>query len=250
MISFNNLGRMGRLGNQMFQYASLKGIARNKGYNFCIPYSYEVNEWTDHQLTKYFKLDDNLLVKSHDPRHTRSECGYHFDQDLYDNCEDGTDINGYLQTEKYFMSIRDEILDDFSFKSEYELPMNKEYTSLHVRRGDYVNQTNHHPLCSVDYYLQALELVDGPIVVLSDDPEWCKQNIPADVYIENTSNIHDLFIMTKAKNNIIANSSFSWWGAWLNNNPEKKVICPEKWFGPGYSHYIMNDIRPPEWIQL
>jgi hypothetical protein len=125
----------------------------------------------------------------------------------------------------------------------------KEYISIHVRRGDYLHQQYHHPICSAEYYSQAIDLINEniPIVIFSDDINWCKENIKADFYIENNKNYEDLYLMTKAKHNIIANSSFSWWGAWLNKNPDKIVVAPGIWFGEGYLHLDLSDLIPEEW---
>lgn len=250
MISFNSLGRSGRLGNQMFQYAALRGIASKHGYSYSIPYSLFVNAWTDHQLNTCFKLNKNIVYGATNNK-TINESSFSFDENIFNNCPDNIDISGYFQTEKYFAHIKNEIIKDFTFRINFDKPFN-EYIALHVRRGDYVNQPNHHPVCSVDYYMNALSIIedDIPIVIFSDDINWCKENIEASLYMENTTNIQDLYLMTQATHNIIANSSFSWWGAWLNQNPEKIVVCPKNWFGPAYSHYNMNDLRPEDWIQL
>lgn len=249
-ISFNNLGKMGRLGNQMFQYASLKGIAKKHGYSFSIPYSLGLNIWTDHQLTKFFNLDKTLIYST-TSNQIINESKFNFDKVLFETCQDNVDLSGYFQTEKYFIEIKQEIIKDFSFKHNFKKPL-KNYNVLHIRRTDYINQSYFHPLCSLDYYKQAIEIIGNelPIVVVSDDIEWCKNNIKADFYSENSTNIEDLYIMSQAENNIIANSSFSWWGAWLNQNPKKIIVAPENWFGEGYSHYIMKDLIPNDWIKI
>lgn len=248
MISFNNLGRVGRLGNQMFQYAALKGIARRNGYEFCIPFSPELNEWMDHQLCKYFVLDDNLILSSPSQGSTWQERMFNFDEEFFNSCPDEVDIVGYFQTEKYFISIRDEILKDFHIKGDFERPAN-EYVAMHVRRGDYVTSQSHHPVCPVEYYEKALDIIDSrlPVLVVSDDIDWCKENVRADIYMSGTSNIEDLFIMTQASHNVIANSSFSWWGAWLNQNDDKIVVAPKTWFGPALAHHNTIDIVPDDW---
>jgi hypothetical protein len=249
-LSFNRLGQFGRLGNQMFQYAALKGIAHHRGMEFAIPFSPELDDWQDHQLSKYFKLDSSLRIESINSQNERWESHFHFDQTLFETCEDRTDLMGYFQTDKYFSHIRDEILNDFTIKQKFEKPM-KEYIALHVRRGDYINQPQFHPVCSTEYYFNALDNMPSlPVVVMSDDIEWCEEYIPGSLYLKNTSNIHDLYVMSQANHNIIANSSFSWWGAWLNQNPDKIVVAPQRWFGEAYSHYNMQDIRPEDWIQL
>ena len=250
MISFNSLGKSGRLGNQMFQYAALRGIASKHGYSYSIPYSLFVNPWTDHQLNTCFKLNKNIVYGTTNNK-TINESSFSFDEYIFNNCPDNIDISGYFQTEKYFAHIKNEIIKDFTFRINFDKPFN-EYIALHIRRGDYINQPNYHPVCSIDYYMNALSIIqdDIPTVIFSDDINWCKENIKANIYMENTTNIQDLYLMTQATHNVIANSSFSWWGAWLNQNPNKIVVSPKVWFGPSYSHYIMDDIRPSEWIQL
>jgi hypothetical protein len=251
MISFNNLGSMGRLGNQMFQYATVKGIARYHGYDFCIPFSPELNDWIDHQLCKVFKLDAKLNILSKPDNPVWKERMFNFDEEFFKNCPSDIDLSGYFQTDKYFSHIKEEIIEDFTFKKSFDLPC-ENYISLHVRRGDYVDSQTHHPVLTTEYYEKSLSVIDTSmkIVVLSDDIEWCKNNIPADIYMENTSNIQDLYIMTKAAHNVIANSSFSWWGAWLNQNPNKIVVAPKIWFGPALSHHNISDIVPSDWHRV
>jgi hypothetical protein len=249
VISFNSLGSLGRLGNQMFQYASLKGIARNRGFEFSIPWSPFLDPWRDHQLSNVFKLQDNLILNSPEQPYTAEEKFFGFDYDLFNYVEDNSDLVGYFQTERYFSHIKDEILEDFSFKEKFDDVVSDYFTVIHVRRTDYLAFSNHHPTCSLDYYKEAMDITGGPFLVVSDDIEWCQKNITADEY-SKSSNVKDLYLMSKAKNNIIANSSFSWWGAWLNQNPNKKVIAPNKWFGPAYDHYNLEDLIPKEWIKL
>ena len=248
MLSYNGLGRMGRLGNQMFQYASLKGIARNRGFDFCIPWSPFLDPWQDHQLLEVFNLQYGLTLDSPSQPRTMDEKSFQFDYELFNYVEDNTDIGGYLQTERYFSHIRDELLEDFSFRQDIMQTSAPGWTVVHVRRGDYVNLQQFHPTCTLDYYREAMEITGGPFLIVSDDIEWCKENIPADGY-SYSSNTQDLYTMTKAKNNIIANSSFSWWGAWLNQNPDKIVIAPKTWFGAGYSHDT-SDLLPESWIKV
>lgn len=250
MISFNRLGSMGRIGNQMFQYASLRGIAANNGYSIAIPPSPAMDQYRDHQMRRIFRLNSDIR-QDRTTFISVSERGFGFDDGLFNNCPDNVDLVGYLQTQKYFMHIREELLKDFTFRRNYDKPF-EEYVSVHVRRTDYVGQPEYHPVCEADYYYNAYDVVGDslPIVVFSDDIEWCRNNIKADLYMEETTAEQDLFLMSKARHNIIANSSFSWWGAWLNQNDEKIVICPKQWFGPAYAHYNMNDLRPEEWIQI
>ena len=151
MIGFNALGQLGRLGNQMFQFAGLKGIARHRGFNYCFPPSFNKNEWTDHQLLIPFKLGStnelNIQYLDFD-RPTVREEGFSFDKNLYDNCPDWVSIQGFFQTEKYFKNIKDELQKDFEFKDIIKIPCEDMISSLdnpvalHIRRTDYITNPN------------------------------------------------------------------------------------------------------------
>ena len=121
MIGFNHLGRHGRLGNQMFQYAGLRGIAAKHGYEFCIPPSDFQDQWMDHQLFEAFKLPGltNIAVC---PGPYVQEEHFHFDQNLFDRMPDGHNVYGYLQSEKWFKHIESEIREDFEFKNNIKEP--------------------------------------------------------------------------------------------------------------------------------
>lgn len=110
---------------------------------------------------------------------------------------------------------------------------------MHIRRGDYVLYPDHHPTCNIDYYKNAIKIINDSsetrkkILIFSDDKEWCRNNFIGDEYIisENDNPYIDLYLMTLCDHHIIANSSFSWWGAWLNYNANKIVVAPSQWFG-------------------
>jgi hypothetical protein len=255
MISFSQLGNMGHVGNQMFQYAALKGIAKKNNYKWAIPpeYLFGTNYHTKSSLYDIFTLPsvrvEETILPANNP--ILQERQFNFDQDLFDNCPDNVDLNGYFQSYKYFENIKDEILNDFTFKNSAEKPF-ENYVSIHIRRGDYVPQPQFHPVCDAEYYKKAMEYFPGhKFLVFSDDIEWCsQQEVFKDCYFSaNNSVATDLYLMSQAEHNIIANSSFSWWAAYLNKNGGT-VICPEIWFGVNYSHYNMSDLRPEEWIKL
>lgn len=174
-------------------------------------------------------------------------------------------FRGYFQTEMYFAKYRDKICRDFTLR----IPLNTENlkmrdkicacnsVSLHVRRGDYVKLQHVHGLCSLDYYTRAIdyvaERVDAPhFFLFSDDPKWVQENLnikhPSTVVDINTASrgYFDMELMRNCKHNIIANSSFSWWGAWLNTNKNKIVIAPNQWFADNKP----NDIVPEQWIKF
>jgi hypothetical protein len=266
MISFNNLGNLGRLGNQMFQYASLRGIATNRGFDFCIPFekvfgindinvkNSNTNIHTAFDLQKYSQdLSDNKMIH---------EDGFHFNEQLFNTCEDNIDLYGYFQSEKYFKHIESEIRKDFTFKQEVvdvckkfiEEEINSdEVISLHIRRKDYLGLQSYHPVPPLEYYEYALNnLPDIPVLIFSDDIDWCLEQeiFSSEKFFVSMSNSaeHDMSLMSMCNYHIIANSSFSWWGAWLSNS--KKVIAPKVWFGPSLCQHDTSDLYCEEWIKV
>lgn len=180
---------------------------------------------------------------------------------------------GYFQSEKYFSSIRKVLLEDFAIKEplrqsdrlieKHILETNS--ISVHVRRGDYVSNPSAnavHGTCDQSYFSKALrELKDknalppgGVLFVFSDDIEWCKNNLNFDnktIFVDGdpTRPEVDIHLMSKCKHNIISNSTFSWWGAWLNVNPQKIVVAPLQWFSPDSGHDD-RDIVPSSWHKI
>ena len=167
MIGFNYLGKHGRLANQMFQYAALKGIASKHGYTWCIPPSDFKQLYYDHQLFEIFNLT-SLQNIEYVPQNYNvvQEKGFEFDQELFDTCPDNINLHGYFQTEKYFKHIENQIRQDFSFKDKVLNPCKKmiaelgDCISLHIRRTDYVSNCIEHPLLDIEYYQQALDYFD------------------------------------------------------------------------------------------
>jgi len=178
-------------------------------------------------------------------------------------------LAGYWQSEKYFQDAEPIIREDFTFK----IPMasrNEQIAekiaqanaiSLHVRRGDYVNNPHTkatHGICSPDYYRDAIgymaKQIENPhFFIFSDDMPWVRSQMKLDFpcyYIEHNSgaeSYNDMRLMSMCQHHIIANSSFSWWGAWLNPYPNKIVIAPRKWFA---NNSDTDDLIPPGWIRL
>lgn len=269
MIGFNALGRMGRLANQMFQYASLKGISRNVGADFCIPYYKDaiddgIGNKLRSELFDSFDLKVNIGVLNNGHAPVVKERFFHFDEELFSLCPDHVSLQGFFQTEKYFKNVENEIREDFTFNGGILNPCKEMIDSvdnpiaLHIRRTDYVsNSENHHNL-SLDYYKKALSMFesDRNVIVFSDDPGWCnKQELFSEdrfLISENTDNRVDLCLMSLCSDFIIANSTYSWWGAWLSPNPDKKVIAPVEWFGKtGYTKdHNTTDLIPNEWTRI
>jgi hypothetical protein len=264
MLSFNHLGNLGRLANQMFQYASLKGIATHRGYEFCIPPK-EVFGSRDPMVNKDLNLYDVFdLQNKNEVALTRNEVirekMYTFNEELFNTCLDNVDLFGYFQTEKYFKHIEKKIRNDFSFNSELHKKcsefigsLNSEVISLHIRRGDYVINPNH-PVQKLEYYKKALKQLpsDIPVLIFSDDFKWCasQQEFDDDRFMisENSSVDSDLCMMSMCDYHIIANSSFSWWGAWLANS--RKTIAPKNWFSGNCINYNTEDLYCSDWIIL
>ncbi|MFK5947535.1 MAG: alpha-1,2-fucosyltransferase [Methylococcales bacterium] len=178
-------------------------------------------------------------------------------------------LYGYWQSELYFKLFESTLRNDFTFREPLdkknsmlvtEIERNKS-VSLHIRRGDYISDTktnNIMNVCSLNYYYQAVKYisqrVNNPIFyIFSDDIEWVKKELSIDfpcVYVEHnqqSKSYRDMQLMSLCKHNVIANSSFSWWGAWLNANLDKQVVAPISWFNEGVDD---RDLIPREWVRL
>lgn len=268
MLAFNHLGQLGRLGNQMFQYASLRGIAANRGYDFCIPnhnqvvkdpYGFDLRI----ELFRPFKMSSvrshniKLLDRGYAP--VAQERHFHFDEILFNMCPDEISLAGFFQSEKYFKNIENIIRQDFTFKDSILVPCLEimesfgEAISLHVRRTDYLVNPNHTTL-DLDYYEKALSNFDSnlSVIIFTDDIDWCKSHefFSGDRFMisESGDSYIDLCLMSLCKYHIIANSSFSWWGAWLSGSND--VISPLKWFGKNNQDKIITDLIPETWSRI
>jgi len=262
MISFNQLGNLGRLGNQMFQYASLRGIAANRGFDFCIPPEHVFGETDPNVKNCLTNIHTAFDLKQYNQKVLNhqmvNESGFHFDETLFNTCEDNVDLYGYFQSEKYFKHIENEIRKDFTFKPDVvesckEVLDNQEAISLHIRRSDYLHLQSFHPVPPIEYYTEALKkLPNLPVFIFSDDPEWCsmRSEFDADKFLISESNAvdFDMCLMSMCKYHIIANSSFSWWGAWLSKS--EKVIAPKIWFGPSLMEHDTSDLYCEGWETL
>lgn len=178
-------------------------------------------------------------------------------------------LDGYWQTEKYFADIKDILYREFTIKYPQDIISREisnriestQSVSIHIRRADYVqNQVtyNIHGICDLDYYYNCinslLDKIQNPhFFIFSDDPQWVKENLKLDypmTFVDHndaSKNYEDLRLMSQCQHNIIANSTFSWWGAWLNQNPNKIVYVPPKWFSDQTRD--TKDIIPETWIK-
>ena len=278
MIGFDHIGTMGRLGNQMFQYAALKGIAAHRGYEYIIPPENPRIQIDNYGLIEAFELSDNKKIGWLNTQYDIiAEKHFNFDEDLFNTFPDGSGLYGFFQSEKYFKHIEDEIREDFTFKKEWLEPcegfrkdLGDEVIFLHVRRGDpnladkrgfkwaYTQCSSQHPPQPLEYYKKALKEFDDdmPVVVFSDSIDWVKEQdlFKPDRFMisEQTDKFSDgalvpyidICLMTLCDHAIIANSSMSWWGAWLIQNEYKKVVAPKMWFGSAYADKDTKDLYP------
>lgn len=255
---------LGRLGNQMFQIAAAYSFAIDNKCSIKISdkngvftsLTGEVSGPTKYKDTVYSKIEFidepvNFDVWK-EPSFNYKPISYKFEKNLY--------IEGHFQSEKYFLHNREMILDIFEptkkikeyIVSKYQSILNGNTVSLHVRRGDYLVAQDHHPVCNIDYYKSCLNKIDNidTVLIFSDDKEYVRNNFTEknNLIIEGEADYIDLYLMSMCKHNIIANSSFSWWGAWLNKNENKKVFAPSNWFGESLKQNDTKDLLPQNFI--
>jgi len=244
------------LGNQLFQVANIISLAIDYNYKAIFPdmQSDMFGGYTDNIFSNVDISGDKSFVTS-----TYSEPTFGYNKI---ECIPNMELHGYFQSEKYFVHNRDAILDyysiphhiyDYIYKKYNTLINSTNSVSVHVRRGDYVALKHKHILLSeTDYYDKSLALFpEHTFYIFSDDIEWCMGNFNGDnvVFINMEDDIIDLYLMSLCKHNIIANSSFSWWGAWVNGNIDKTVVAPSKWFGDSIN-LDYKDIIPNEWVKI
>lgn len=273
---------LGGLGNQMFQYAFYRSLQLS-GNEACLDISsfvsydfhngYELERVfglcpvmaSENQLSKF---KNNILLKILNKANIYSRIikqkNLGFDG-RYLQLKGNKYFEGYWQSEKYFKNIEAQIRTDFTFPKLDEKNqiiandiIKTNSISIHIRMGDYVNHPLHGGICTLDYYKNAIKIIneniDNPkFYIFSNDIAWCKENLKLEnvVYVlgnDGDSSYKDMQLMSLCKHNIIANSSFSWWGAWLNNNPSKVVVAPNKWLND--NSIDTTDLLPSEWIRI
>jgi hypothetical protein len=280
---------IGGLGNQMFQYSYARAM-KERGYDVKIDISefdlYKLHG--GYQLDKY-NIDLKVSSKEENKKYYTNgivtkilrkigiesskvikEKSLFFDSSLLE-LSDNNYIVGYYQCENYFKDIRDILLEQFTIKkclSNYTIEIEKKINnslkscSIHIRRGDYINNKNIniHGVCSIEYYKKAIDLIKSKFekinfFIFSDDITWVKENLKVEnaTYIDSEEKRiphEDIYLMSLCHYNIIANSSFSWWGAWLNKNNEKIVVAPKIWFINDKMQKQATNIIPEKWIKV
>ncbi|MCX2575931.1 alpha-1,2-fucosyltransferase [Pedobacter sandarakinus] len=268
----------GGLGNQMFQYATAKAIADNRLYldnDFLNEHRFSNDQFTGrkfelsifknitfkmpNQISKYFT---KMGIRYFSKYIYQSENNEFIDFKAIK--EANLYLDGYFQNENYFSSIRTRLLAEFKFPTmsaindviAKEIYQDPHAVSVHVRRGDYLKPAIQafHGILALEYYYQAKNEIEKAInspnyYIFSDDIDWCRENLrfPGAKFVSNLSSAgwEDMYLMSCCKHNIVANSSYSWWGAWLNTNETKIVVAPKKWFVQ-----TETDIVPNQWIKV
>lgn len=232
MVTFKNLGSYGRLGNQMFQIASTVGIAIKNNTDYGFP------EWSyaEHFYSKFPRGNPAVYE-------TYKEPDYRYRNVVLDTSKNWN-LEGYFQSWRYFDHCKDVVTDLFHFFKQSPI----DAVAVHVRRGDYLHRQDVHPVLTMDYYREAMLFFSGErFNVFSDDIEWCVKNFPhKNVYFNapNKFDVEDLKEMSSHKALITANSSFSWWAAYLSDS--SSIVAPKLWVHGEDT----NDRVPPDWIRI
>jgi hypothetical protein len=277
----------GGLGNQLFQYAYAKSL-QQKGYEVKIDkdstflYGYFLDRFlidiemaTEEELSQYkfsnimTKLKRKIGLTNHN---FIKEPKLSFSNKLL-SPKNNSYIQGYFQSEKYFFQIRDTLLSQISLKkslSSYGINIQKKISacniscSIHIRRSDYLSSTaanKVHGTLDINYYKKSIKLLEKRFsknihfFLFSDDVDWVIDNlkIKNSTYIVDDFNRdpnEDMFLMSLCNHHIIANSTFGWWGAWLNTNPNKMVVAPRRWFLDEKLHRESVDILCNDWVKI
>lgn len=238
---------IGRFGNNLWQIAMAVGYSEKHKVDFYIP-SWKYSDCFKTKFTKWAAGETFY-----------GEKGWYYEE--LPVIED-VKFFGFFQSYKYFEHCQEKIRELFEFNDEIKNKINKKYEtikglntcSIHIRRGDYIGNA-WHEVCHLRYYKDAIKEINKTtnvdlFLVFSDDIPWCKENLNGEklLFVEDNADIEDLYLMTQCSHNIICNSSFSWWGAWLNSNKNKIIIAPDKWFND--QSRTVKDLIPENWIKI
>lgn len=255
-FTFSRLGRYGRLGNQMFQVAAVLGAAHAHGARAVLPTwrcNYEGTLFSD-----VFENPVDQSLGSQVPTHRYEEKSFSYSPVPPPSGD--TDMHGYFQSDRYFSGCEELVRHHFRPRREllaaaaarHAGSIGQNACSVHVRRGDYVGNKAH-DVVSTDYYDKAIAAAreDGfdRFLFFSDDVDWCRRTFSSSgfCFAESGGTAEDMFSMGLCRGNVIANSSYSWWGSWLNEHADKRVYAPARWFDEGYikeyETVYRNDMR-------
>jgi hypothetical protein len=277
----------GGIGNQLFHYAAAKALATHRGVPLKLDVSgYQQDTLRGFELCN-FNIDVNLATEAevarfsqglpgkvmarllpHYRRSVYKEQGFHFDTHFWQS-RSTVYLKGYWQSEKYFLSIQEQLRKAFMLQPALinkvidlgKKMYSEESVAVHIRRGDYTNPAvmQVHGILPAAYYTAAVNEVSAKtrvecVYIFTDDEAWVRQHLPVAGNYQFVSNVftsnhyEDFYLMSCCRHNIIANSSFSWWTAWLNTHPDKIVIGPAEWFKKKV--FDTSDILPQQWIKL
>lgn len=245
MISFPYLGAMGRLGNQLFQMAATIAVAADNGDSWAFPSNWGYQ--ADFPVSGCFRDDfGNGRLYDWPAWQPYKAIPY----------EPGLRIMGFFQSERYFAGQAGLVRSLLTPKA-FRRAVYRRVASVHVRRTDYLPASTCWPTLTVEYYMEAARMLAGKVdrfFVYSDDPQWCRDAFRDPRFVirssESSRDVQDLAAMASCEHHIIANSTFSWWGAWLDPSPEKTVIAPKRWFGPDMAAFRTDDLFPDAWTLL
>ncbi len=238
----------GGLGNQMFQYA--RGLAESVDKKTSL--ALDISEYSRNTKREFTLGHYSISVR----------VASSFEILIQKVFRRSNYLVGYFQSEKYFKNISDQVKKEFTLKEpiDHVLPniaediKTSQSVSVHIRRTDYLDKQHRYIILGKDYYSSAMEIIQSKVpspkfFFFSDDIEWVKQNLnfPSDSIFMNYKDYEELALMSLCKHNIIANSTFSWWGAWLNTNMAKIVISPKKWFT---TYEYEEGFLPQSWITI
>lgn len=251
----------GGLGNQLFQISATISLAIDMGVEHLFPFDHHHLPLQGNNVNTY---RDNIFINLNPLPHNYFNKIKPYDEPSFSYHKipmmDDIILRGFFQSEKYFQHNQTYLKEIFKMNEKtkkvidtYNYLFENETCSLHVRRGDYLKFPNEHPVLPIEYYNKAMENFNEgtTFIVFSDDEKWVKENIKGEniVYIQRNYDYIDLYLMTQCNHNIIANSTFSWWGAWLNDNHNKKVVAPTKWFGVN-KKLDTKDLIPERWVKI
>jgi len=268
MLSVNYCGG---LGNQLFQIFNLLSLSLKYNKNIIL-----VNKKIKRKTywDSIFKDLKKYMESINEKFYTYKEKHFHY-KEIILNSNNNIILQGYFQSYKYFKEYENDIFKIINLYEQqncvckkYKIYNFNNLISLHFRLGDYKKKQKYHPIISMDYYINALKMIYNKTDEKNDvlcfyekmDKDIVKQNI--DILKENFKNINFIFIdteildyeqmllMSLTNHNIIANSTFSWWGAYLNRNKDKIVTYPSIWFGPANENKITSDLFPNDWIKI
>lgn len=246
----------GRLGNNLFEIAAGVSLAKRMNVPFKALMCKDIYmDFSDAVYLKQFGIDLQDTYPVNHPVYQETGFDYHplpSEKDLV--------LHGYFQSEKYFdeQLIRDLFRIDSHtenyIREKYENILSRNPVSVLVRRGDYLIQEFRHPVCRMSYYKKAMSVFppDTDFLIISDDIAWCKKHFIGSrfFFIDDEPPLVDLYIQSLCRHNIISNSTFGWWGAWLNENREKIVVYPSPWFGVTLRKTNVKDLCPENWVKV